>query len=568
MSIGSIVLGLALLAGPTQEEHATDVRELTHEQLTVELSALAEQHPDLASRHRVGLSREGREIVALRVTAAKEPKRHPALLLVANLEGPRVFESGVALHHARKLVEGYATSDAIKALLDTTVVWVIPRANPDAAEARFLEPRAERWTASTGVDDDRDGRSGEDPAADVNGDGLVTAMRVPDPDGTWIEDPADARVLIEADRTKGRRGKWKLLSESRDLDGDEEAGEDAPGNTRMDRNFAAGWEEHAAAAGLFPTDEPEARALCEFVMAQRNLVLVVAYDGQDNLVEKPESVDDDASPVKRIPSAGLLASDAKLVEELGRRYREATKNESKGSGEDAGTFTRWCYEHRGLFVLQAVLWTLPTEAPEEGAAEEAGETKEEEKEAEKPKDEPSGDAKHLLWIDATGESWRFLDWTPFEHPELGPVEIGGFAPFARLVPPQDSWQPIADAHFDWFVGIGVLAPRVELASCTKERVGPGVWEVKAAVTNTGYLPLLSRSMRRTRTTRPARVRLLLPEAATLLSGERQALIEDLAGTGGRSELTWLVLGPAEMEIAVSVDSDHAGESLETAEVIQ
>jgi len=31
----------------------------------------------------------------------------------------------------------------------------------------------------------------------------------------------------------------------------------------------------------------------------------------------------------------------------------------------------------------------------------------------------------------------FVNWAAFEHPTLGPVEIGGFAPFAKILPPAD-----------------------------------------------------------------------------------------------------------------------------------
>lgn len=572
MSIPWIAVGLALTVGASSQRTAAtpaDVRTLPHAELSTALSTLAANHADLVTLHRVGLSREGRSIDALRITAVDEPSQHPALLLVANLEGPRTFESGVALHHAERLASEYASSEAVQALLDSTVVWVIPRANPDPAEARFREPLHESWAGASGVDNDRDGRNGEDPASDVNGDGRVTWMRVVDPDGTWMEDPTDARVLIEADPAKGERGRWKLYPESRDRDGDEEPGEDPVGDTRADKNFASGWQEHTVDGGLFPTDEPETRGLCEFVMAQSNLVLVVAYDGQDNLVEEPESVDDDAPSVKRIPPAGVLASDAKLLGELGERYRDATGNEATGSAEDSGTFTRWCYDHRGLLVLQAVIWNLPDEAPEpEAGEEESGEEEAENDDAEEDEDapEPSQDAKHLQWIDAAGEDWRFVDWTAFDHPELGSVEIGGFAPFARLEPQADAWGPTADTHFDWFVGLGALLPRVALAECALEDQGSGLWELTAVVENDGYLPLLTRSMRRTRTTRPARVELVLPEAAQLLSGAPQELLRELPGSGGRVEYTWLLHGPAGMEVGVQVDTDHAGETFRKAEV--
>src|SRR6185436_19791334 len=131
------------------------------------------------------------------------------------------------------------------------------------------------------------------------------------------------------------------------------------------------------------------------------------------------------------------------------RYRKSTEGEAKAEGNDKGTFSRWCYEHRGLFTLSAALWEIPLEEkkkdekkedkdkdkkdekagaggeekpaaaegekkPEEPKAEEKpqeGEKKEgkDEKKKDKKDDEPkpSDDAKRLKWIDAAGadEAW-------------------------------------------------------------------------------------------------------------------------------------------------------------------
>jgi hypothetical protein len=573
---------------------------LDHAHLATELAGLANAHPDLVQRFKLGDSRAGRAIEGLRFAGkgAAEDKARPAILLVANLDGPRVYSSAVALQHARALAEGYASDAKVQALLDTTTVYVVPRANPDAAEARFASPRFEQHASGTGVDDDRDGRAGEDPPADVDGDGVIGWLRVKDGDGEWREDPTDPRALVKAERVKGERGVYVLWPEGRDSDKDERVAEDAPLDARVDRNFPAGWEQHTAAAGLFPTDEPETRALCDFVLAHPDLALVVVYDAQDTLVGEVKSVGDEAPNVKRIPPEGVLESDAKMLGELGKRYKNATAAEAKAEGGDKGTFPRWCYEHRGLFVLATTLWDIPLEEKKDGgkkdeakkegeAPKEGGEGKPaDEKPSEQKKDEPkaekaggdkakkddepkpSDDAKRLKWIDAAGasEAWRFLPWKPFQHPDLGAVEIGGLAPFARLEPPASESGVLAKHHFEWFLTLGELAPHVRIAECTRERLGENLVRVTAVVENDSYLPLQSRSARRTATIRPAKVKLVLPEAGKRLGGPVQEFVDDLAGSGGRKEFQWLVQGPDAMEIAVSIETQNAGTAIQKAEV--
>jgi hypothetical protein len=89
--------------------------------------------------------------------------------------------------------------------------------------------------------------------------------------------------------------------------------------------------------------------------------------------------------------------------------------------------------------------------------------------------------------------------------------------------------------------------------------------VTAVIENDSYLPLLSRSARRTETIRPAKVKLVLPEAGKRLGGNVQELLYDLQGSGGRKEYQWLVQGPDAMEIAVSVETTHAGTATKKAE---
>jgi hypothetical protein len=578
---------------------------LDHGRLAGELKAIAGAHPDVAQIQKLGDSRAGRAIEGLRLAgagAAAEPAR-PAILLVANVDGARVYSSAVALQHARALAQGYASDEKVRTLLDTTTVFVVPRANPDAAEARFAPPRQEQRASGTGVDDDRDGRMGEDPPSDLDGDGLVTWIRVKDPDGEWREDPTDARALVKAERVKGEAGVYRLWPEGRDLDKDERLAEDAPLDARVDRNFPAGWEAHAKEAGLFPTDEPETRALCDFVLAHPELALVVLYDAEDSLVAEIKGVGEEPQGRRGLAPEGVLESDAKLLGELGKRYRKLTEGAAKSEAGDRGTFARWSYEQRGLLVLATALWDVPleekkddkkaekkagetpegAETKQEGAAESeprAGEQAGPKEPAARPGDErrgkeakeddepkPSDDAKRLKWIDASGpdEAWRFRPWTPYVHPELGPVEIGGLAPYARLEPPASESGAIAARHLEWFLTLGALLPRVRLAECTRERLGENLWRVTAVLQNDAYLPLQSRSARRAEAIRPAKVTLRLAEAGRRLGGPVREFVDDLAGSGGRRELTWLVQGPDAMEIAVEVESANAGTARRVAE---
>jgi zinc carboxypeptidase len=578
MSIVTLAAAIACAAGGTVAQDASRAPLLDFHDVQFAMTRLASEHKDLVTVIPVGAlpSRSGRKLEALRIAAgALEPGR-PAILLVADVDGPRVWTTGLALDHARRLVEGYAADPRTRKLLDTTTIYVIPRANPDAAEARFGKPLQQVEASGTGVDDDRDGRQGEDPPCDVDGDGIVTWMRIPDPDGEWMADPTDPRANVRADPKKGQRGQWKLVPEGRDTDKDKKASEDAEHDAIVNRNFPQGWKEHAAESGVFATDEPEARDLCDFVLEHKDVSLVLTYGALDDFADKPKTVKDDASFVKRVPQEGMPESDATLMEEVGRRYKKVAKSHARSEGDDHGTFQAWCRYERGLWCLNLELWSIPLDTPPEAKPDDPkppeakppeakpdekkpDEKKPDDKKKEDDKPSPSDDAKRLRWIDAKSESARFVPWKKKMHPDLGiEVEIGGFAPFATIEPPAAERDEIAAGELEFLLGLGDFLPRVRITDCTAKDIGGGVWEIQAALTNDALLPFESVAGRHSEVVRPARVSIALPKDAQLLAGNREQLVGDLAGSGARKKLRWLVHGAAPSALAVDVDTDHAG----------
>jgi hypothetical protein len=577
------LLAASAASGPLQEPSRPPL--LDYRQVQVAMTRIATEHPDLAQVVPVGSapSRGGRAIEALRLAAGARGPGRPAILLVAGLDGTRAWTSDLALDHASKLAAGYATDPKIKTFLDSTTLYVIPRANPDACEARGAKPLVETSATGPGVDDDRDGRQGEDPPSDVDGDGLVTWMRVPDPDGEWMADPVDPRATIKADRKKGQHGIWKLVREGRDSDADEEASEDAERDAVVNRNFPHDWKEHAKESGLFATDEPDARDLCDFVLEHRDIAFVLVYGELDDFSPKPKTVKDDAPLVKRMPPDGLPETDAAILEEIGRRHGKLLEVHGESEGDDDGTFQAWCRFDRGLWTASLSLWSIPLDAKEKPKEEEKKEEKKEEAgappeppKADKDKDKdkkkaddepkPSDEAKRLRWLDEKSETARYLPWKKFKHPELGEVEIGGWVPYARSEPPEGDREKIAAGELEFLLSLSGMLPRLATSECKATDLGGGVWKIEASIGNDALLPLASVAGRRSEVVRPARVSIELPAGARLIAGKREELVADLPGSGGRKEFRWIVLGAAPANLAVAVDTDSAGSTRTVPEV--
>ncbi len=567
------------------------------------LDLLAAQAPDFARRLTLGASRGGRTLAALELAEPDLAPGSPALLIVGGLEGPRTIDTQIVLDHARRLVAGRRDGAEVDALFDSWRVVLVPSVALDAAELRDLAPAFARYGAGPGIDNDRDGRVDEDAPSDVDGDGRILWMRVPDPAGTWLADPHDSRGNIEADASLGQRGAFRLVLEGRDTDGDGAIGEDGPGDARTNSNFAAGWPEHSAEAGAYATSDPVVRALCDFVVARPDITLVLGYGSLDEWRKLPDGVDSGGRP----PKAGLLKDDVATLKPLSEAFGELVEGKASNEGSRSGSFQAWAYEHRGLWTLSINPWSLPDEAPkvdepetddadedeetdsessekpvsdgdgdasneeasdEEASDAEADATEESADDAdEEPKlpGEPGEDAKHLTWIDAVeDEQWRFVDWTPFEHPDLGPVEIGGFVPFAKTDPPAEAIESLGDELFAHLLTLAGRPAALSLEGFEAKALGQDVFRLEATVVNTGGLPTLSASGERTRTAAPMPLRLALPDGAELLAGREQHFLGALAAHGGQVDFEWLVRSPGGFaDISLELQSAHAGHAVAT-----
>ncbi len=274
--------GFQVQAGP--EYHDYDA-------LTDALRGVVRSHSNLARMESLGKTLERRDIWMVEVANRQGTpvEERPALLIVANLEGDQVVGSELALRTVAHLLTNYAADSAVKERLDSHVVYVFPRLNPDGAEHMFAATRDGRRTNGRAYDDDNDGRIDEDGPEDLNGDGLITVMRVADLSGAYAVHPDEPRLMKKAEAAKGEVGSYEIYWEGVDNDGDGFINEDGPGGVDLNRNFQHEYPYYEPDAGPHMVSEVESRALMDFVIAHRNIALVLAYGASDNLVNAPAS---------------------------------------------------------------------------------------------------------------------------------------------------------------------------------------------------------------------------------------------------------------------------------------
>ena len=174
--------------------------------------------------------------------------------------------------------------------------------------------------------------------------------------------------------------------------------------------------------------------------------------------------------------------------------------------------------------------------------------------------------KLLRWSDKELGGDGFVAWHSFNHPQLGPVEIGGFdlirywynIPFNRL-------EKEVAPHSDWLIYLGLATPRLAIRSFSATSVGENLWRVRLIVENSGWLPTNgSQQAVDQQIVGSVRAELSLPAGARLVEGDAHPSLGQLEGRSGqRSTATWWGYAPGTPDRAVAdwVVEAPAGTSL-------
>uniref|UniRef100_UPI0040572EAF M14 family metallopeptidase n=1 Tax=Roseivirga sp. TaxID=1964215 RepID=UPI0040572EAF len=198
-------------------------------QLAARLKQLASSSPDVKLES-ITKTDGGKDIWMLTIGKGDVDNK-PAMAVVGGVEGSHLLGVEMAVRFAEGLVK-----DHTKALENSTF-YVFPNMSPDATEQYFAKLKYHRSGNAKPTDDDRDGKLNEDPFEDLNGDGMITWMRVEDATGDWITHPADDRIMIKANKAEGEKGKYKIFTEGMDNDKDGAFNEDGEGGIHFNKNL-------------------------------------------------------------------------------------------------------------------------------------------------------------------------------------------------------------------------------------------------------------------------------------------------------------------------------------------
>ncbi len=440
------------------------------------------------------------------VTPMKNHQGKPAQWIDGGTHGNEYTGTEVCLYIIDQLVTGYAADPEIKRLVDDNVFYICPTVNPDGVFNSVEKDISQRQN-SMALDDDGDGKVNEDGPDDLNGDGHITSFRYRDPEGQYVVDEVDPRLMIRLGRGETTtRERWSVVNEDKDNDGDGRRGEDPERGIDVNRNYPEGWfndDDLQGGSGYYAASSPEARAILEFFTNHTNILFaqsfhtsggftyrpfarwpdsrlapkdVAVYDrimGRKYLellgVEVPAAwLDQPAAPAPAAPGGRPAQGQAPPAAAARGAARPATTparapafqfpyewkqpyNVEQGRPYGYGIFIDWAYAQYGAYSMTTELWNSSKD--QVGMPEFTGDDARLQRE------------RWLLkYQDEKAGGRFFLPWKRFRHPELGDGEVGGWIPkyTGGNATPGESLLKVCDTHWQFEKYKATLLPKLAI----------------------------------------------------------------------------------------------------------
>jgi hypothetical protein len=653
-----IIFLFAALCASTAAAELTFDRYHTPAAVNAALQDFARANPAAAKLHSLARSAGGRDVLMLEIgpETQKAEKTVPAVLVVANMEGTVPLSSEAALYLIKLLME---KPDAHKNL----TWYVLPCGNPDASIGYFQKPLRMDPRNATPFNDDRDDQTDEDGVDDLDGNGIITAMRVKDPEGQWMPVTGEPRLMKRADWSKGEKGLYKLYTEGLDNDDDGEYNEDGSGGINIGITFPHLFKFFSETGGRWSGSEEEAFRLIKFASDHREIGMAFVFGSSNFCLNPPRggrrgeadltqlkiperfasfmgadpnqtyTMQEVIDMVKPIVPPGMevdesmiasflglgavvnpLDADLKFYQELSDKYKEFLKENKidterlDPARDKDGSFELWAYYHLGLPCFAMDFWTLPEVKEEKKGGDEItpeklAEMSDEEfialgeekiaaflksagappnfkaqmvieavesgkmdtkkmaemmKKMPKPPSEEGADPEDkalLAFSDKELDGKGFVPWTPFQHPTLGEVEIGGQVPFTDNTPPAGKIEGLLQGQVPWVLELSQKMARIEVGKTEVKPMGDSVYQVKVWVENTGYLPYPTAMGKRNKRIPPIVVT-LEGEGFRIVEGQKRSLVQSVEGSMAAS-VTWIVHAEKPSKLTVRVQTEMA-----------
>ncbi len=436
-----------------------------HAGLTAILARLHRAFPELTKLYSIGKSTQGRHIWCLEVTARNvgDPDRKPGMYIDGNIHGNEVQAGETVAYTAWYLCHQYGRLDKVTSLLDERVFYLLPSINPDGRNL-WLHTGEQARSGQEPLDNDRDGLADEDGAEDLNGDGMITMMRIKDPHGRFKlhpDYPEYLMIRVRPDET----GEYDLLgSEGIDNDSDGRINEDGSGGYDLNRNWGFDWQPNYVQYGAqdYPFSQPETRAVAEFVLAHTNIAAAQSYHNSGGMILRTPG--SESGPTHN-QDERVLALIGERGEKILPFYRSMIL--WKDLYTAWGSELDWLYGGRGILSFTNELWTSKNLYRTPGS----------------PSDEQEAEfIKYVLMDDG------LVPWKEYEHPTYGIIEIGGRKKEWGRVPPSFLLEEELHRNMAFTLFHADMMPILEISEVKVEKLGERLFKIWMTIENKRLIP--------------------------------------------------------------------------------
>ena len=539
-------------------------------ELTRILKAYAKEYPHLIRLESIGKSHEGRDVWLVTATNFKlgNDAEKPAFWVDGNIHASEVTASAAALYLIHSLVTRYKKDENVTRAMDTRAFYIVPRVNPDGAEWALADKPKVIRSSTRPYPYDEDALDGLMWGEDLDGDGRILQMRIPDPNGAWKAHPDDPRLMVRRDPIETGGKYFRILPEGllKNYDGTTIQIRDPKQGLDLNRNFPMGWRQEVdqPGAGPFPASEPEAHNLVQFIIDHKNITGTMSFHTMSGVLLRPY---DDR------PDDDFPAEDLWTFQKIGDRGTEFTGYPNISVFHDfkyhpkqviTGGFDGWTYEHVGVFS-----WTVEFWSPQRQAGIEKY------KYIDWYREHPvEDDFKMLKWNDEVLKGNGYVDWYSYKHPQLGKVELGGWD-FLNMWanPPLEFLEKEISPFPDWIVWHALISPKLGLRETSITSLGEDTFRIRLVVENTGWLPTyVTKKALEKKLTRGVIAEISLPKNATMQSGKERETLGELEGraykpvnanesdegTSDRVKVEWVVKARKGTKVKLTAKHDRCG----------
>lgn len=460
---------------------------LDHADVTRQLQAWHEAFPGLTRLSSIAKTAEGRDVWLLAI--GRDPDRiRPAVWVGGNIHAAELAGSSVALSIAEDVLQIHQDAADVLDLpppmlerIRDVLFYVVPRISPDGAETVLQTARTVRSVP-------RDARVERGKPrwilGDIDGNGLALSMRVQDPGGELVEAPEYPGLLVE--RTLEDEGPfYKVYPEGtiEHFDGKQIPSPFFLGDNPIDlnRNFPWSWSpsHEQVGAGPYAASEPESRGVVEFATKHPEIFAWLDLHTFGGVLIRP---------LGHAPDSKMNQEDLAIFRQLETWMLEHTGYPTVSGYEEflyepdkplKGDLTDYAYNQRGAIGYVVELWDLFKRLGMERPP----------KFAQLYERVSRRDLIKLAWWDRDENEGRtFPPWRPFDHPQLGRVEIGGIDPRVGIWnPPLHELAPICASQSQVLLRLAAMAPKLEIATIDRVSLDGGLTRLDVTIRNVGYL---------------------------------------------------------------------------------